>query len=310
MDVDDRAPAGAGSADPTGPSLAVARLELLHALDRGILDGREIGSLLRDAMAALAAMVATDRVVLTEVHREAGVMKVVAESGIGGFRSPVVPLYRAVSEAWLAHPVAESYPDLSLAHDGIPDAATLLGNGTRSLARFPVANEGRLWLLIMTGREPRAWTSTEMQILQEVAAQVVIAVRQAQMMAALAEREARLRRILRQAANAMLVVDDDLRVEEVNPMAIGLLDRPPERLIGAPIADLLTLDGDRSIEAMVRVVQADLTDRGPGRSHPGSAMGGAEPVRVAAYVSRLASGLRGSVLVELARRDGGAPTER
>lgn len=305
--MDDRAPAGAGPTDPAGPSQALARLRLLHALDRGILEGREIGGLLREALAALATTVATDRVVLTEVHREAGVMKVVAESAIGGFRSPVVPLHRAVSEAWLAHPVAESYPDLSQMHDGIPDAATLLANGTRSLARFPVANEGRLWLLIMTGREPREWTPTEMQILQEVAAQVVIAVRQAQMMAALAEREARLRRILRQAANAMLVVADDLRVEEVNPMAIHLLDRPPERLIGAPIGSLLTLDGDRPIEEVVREVQADLTDRGPGRSHPGSTVGGAAPVPVAAHVSRLASGLRGAVLVELVRRDGGVP---
>lgn len=298
-------PAGAGSTDPAGPSLAVARLRLLHDLDRGVLAGREIGVLLREAMAALATMVGIDRVVLTEVHREAGVMKVIAESGIGGFRSPVVPLDRAVTASWLAHPVAESYPDLGQRHDGIPDASTLVANGTRSLARFPVANDGRLWLLIMTGREPREWTATEMEILQEVASQMVIAVRQATMLAALTEREAQLRRILRQAANAMLVVGDDLRVEEVNPMAIALFELPPERLVRASIADLLTPDDGQPIEALVRAVQAELADRGPARKIAATTNGPGSGTRVTAYVSRLTSGLRGAVLVELARRDGG-----
>lgn len=135
---------------------------------------------------------------------------------------------------------------------------------------------------------------------------MVIAVRQAAMLAALAEREARLRRIIRQAANAMLVVADDLRVEEANPMAIALFQQAPERLVGAPLDGLVELDAG-TVRETVRSVQSDLSDRGPGRSRAGTAIGREHQVRVEVHISRLASGLRGAVLVELALRDGAEP---
>lgn len=301
--MDERRPPA--ESPPPDPEQAFARLRLVHDVDRGILAGRDPRPLITEALAELVIVMGADRASLTELDRVNRQMHVFAQSGPGGFRSPLVPLDRIVTDAWLAAPVAEVFPDLRHAGDRIRSADLLIANGTRSLARVPVLDQGRLWVLAVTTQQPRDWSATEMEILQEVASQLVIAIRQATTLAALGEQESRLRRILRQAANAMVVLDGTLRIEEVNPAAIRLLDRPPERLIGEAGDRYVALTGGASLAAAVRDALSDLSDRGPARVFEGEVRLYDRAVPVTIHCSRLSSGIRGTVLLELVPGVGG-----
>lgn len=104
------------SAEPPQPPFvaqAFARLRLLHDVDRGILAGRELQPLITETLAGLVVLANVDRASLTELDRVNRQMRVFAQSGPGGFRSPLVPLDRIVTDAWLATPVAEAFPDLA-----------------------------------------------------------------------------------------------------------------------------------------------------------------------------------------------------
>ncbi|MCS7178840.1 MAG: GAF domain-containing protein [Anaerolineae bacterium] len=135
-------------------------------------------------------------------------------------------------------------PDL-LAISPSPAQRALLAAGVRSYIAVPLRVGGELqgWLAIVSA-SPGMLTTEHAEILQEVSAQLAVALYQADLRAALAAQEARLSALVERLPEGVLLLDGDHRILLTNPAAQEMLPV----LTDAHPGDVLTHLAGRPLE--------------------------------------------------------------
>src|SRR5690348_6607378 len=109
-------------------------------------------------------------------------------------------------------------------------AGRYLAWGARALVGAPLIHNGR-WvaLLYMADARPRAWSSAEIALIEEMAARIWEAVERARAEAAVRDEEARLRSFFETVPSAVFACDRDGLILEYNAHAVELWGRAPVR---------------------------------------------------------------------------------
>ncbi len=120
--------------------------------------------------------------------------------------------------------------------------------GGAALFAVPLRAGGELrgWLAVASAT-PGALTTEHAEILQEVAAQLAVALYQADLRAALAAQEARLAALVERLPEGVLLLDGDHRILLANPAAREMLPV----LVGAQAGDVLTHLADRPLASFL-----------------------------------------------------------
>jgi len=104
----------------------------------------------------------------------------------------------------------------------------------------PIVQNEELWGLIIVHqcRGSRQWRSEEIELLQQLADQVAVAISQAQLLEALSDSEARFRAMFEQAAVGIAQTGLDKRLIKINPKFCQMVGYCPAELLGKTFAEI------------------------------------------------------------------------
>ncbi|MBC7226919.1 MAG: GAF domain-containing protein [Thermoflexales bacterium] len=200
------------------------RLQVLRTLDAAILAAQSPEEIAREALRYVRRLVpchGAGVVTYRPATREGVVLAGDADSEIpigAGFRFPLVGVDREIEASQrgevLFVPDISALPAPSLAEQA------LLAAGVRAYIAVPLRAGGGLrgWLAVASAT-PGALTAEHVEILQEVSAQLAVALYQADLRAALAAQEARLSALVERLPEGVLLLDCDHRILLTNRAA-------------------------------------------------------------------------------------------
>ncbi|MCX7855638.1 MAG: GAF domain-containing protein, partial [Anaerolineae bacterium] len=224
------------------------RLQVLRTLDAAILAAQSPEEVAREALRYVRRLVPCNGagvVAYRPATREGIVLAGDADGEIpigAGFRFPLIGVDKEVDASRRGEvifvPDMGALPSLSLAEKA------LLAAGVRAYIAVPLRAEGELrgWLAVASAT-PGALTAEHVEILQEVSAQLAVALYQADLRAALAAHEARLAALVERLPEGVLLLDGDHRILLTNRAAEEMLPA----LTDAHSGDVLTHLAGRSL---------------------------------------------------------------
>lgn len=238
------------------------RLESLRKIDLAILAAESVEDLIQAALTRLQSLVPSERATVSLLDQEAGEITVFASTHTGetafakGTRLPLEALGAIGAEVIDALRKAEVFvhQDISRLEDASPALVTAQAEGVRSVLSAPLLSQGKLiGILGLTSPDPGAFHAEHVEIAGEVANQLAIAMRQAQLFdelkAELAERrraeeemsrsEARKSAILEAALDCVITIDHEGKVVEFNPAAERTFGYRREEIVGKEMAELI-----------------------------------------------------------------------
>jgi PAS domain S-box-containing protein len=172
---------------------SMQRLEMMHDIDRAILQGRSTVEMAHRVAEQLAAVVAGDRVsviVYDEARSEARFLGVAQSGDIGPVEGTIWSMAKFSPDDEVLRPHEPTYiPDL----DDVPDRTPLLGdlhtNGIRTLLSCPLMVGDRLiGELSVSGRRAESFSPQDREVVSEIADLLAIGIEQASMREGLEER--------------------------------------------------------------------------------------------------------------------------
>ncbi|MGB9775377.1 MAG: GAF domain-containing protein [Anaerolineae bacterium] len=217
------------------------RLQVLRTLDAAILAARSPEEVARAALEYVRRLVPCNGagvVAFDRAAHEGIVLASDADSEIRlgvGFRFPLVGGETEIEASRRGEVIF--VPDIDALPSPSRAEAALLAAGVHAYIAVPLRAGGELWgWLAVAAATPGALTAEHGEILQEVAAQLAMALYQADLRAALAAQEARLAALVERLPEGVLLLDGDHRILLANPAAQEMLPV----LVGAQAGDGLT----------------------------------------------------------------------
>lgn len=244
---------------------SAARLELLHRVDRAILDAESMVDLARRTAGLVRDLAAAERVVIARYEPARGIGYRLASSRAGEEppEETLVPvaLDRLVSPAMIERPTTIIMRDLGAAADSAPGVSFMVEQGLRAGVFVPLVAHGALQGgLIIGWRDPALLTDEHIAIAGEVADQMAIAILHADAH----------ERLERSAARLELVHEIDrsiLAARDTGEIAAGAVARL-RHLAGAERVSVTRYDLERGV---ARVLAFDQSGEG-GAFGPGAEM--------------------------------------
>jgi PAS domain S-box-containing protein len=238
------------------------RLESLRKIDLAIIATESVEDLINAALTRLQTLVPSERATLSLLDQEAGEITVFASTHTGetafakGTRLPLDALGAIGAEVIDSLRKGEVFvhEDISRLEDAPPALVTAQAEGVRSVLSAPLLSQWKLiGILGLTSPDPGAFHAEHVEIAGEVANQLAIAMRQAQLFdelkEELAERrraEAEMRRsearkgaILEAALDCVITIDHEGKVVEFNPAAERTFGYTREQVVGKEMAELV-----------------------------------------------------------------------
>lgn len=192
--------------------------------------------LMSEAVAALGAQMGVDRCGYAEVRSDMQQVDVLAEwtdqrqvSAVGV--QSLADSSAAVRSTFLAGKTLVVRDAANDARESVRSRATkYLAWDARALVGAPLIHNGR-WvaLLYVAAAKPRAWSSAEVGLLEEMAARIWEAVQRARAETALRDNEARLLGLFTAVPSAVFVCDRQAVIQDYNARAVELWGRAPIR---------------------------------------------------------------------------------
>ncbi len=241
------------------------RLRVLREMDKAILAARSAEEIAESALPLLRELIPCQRASVEVFDLDAGVSRLLAVDGDG---ETCLPRGRSVPLAWnrslerLRRGDVHSVEDIESLEPS-PLANALREEGIRSYVSVPLRAGGELIGSVNLGWAKRGGLEDgHMDILREVADQVAVGLRQAQLYLEvqghaeeleervlkrteeLRESEARFRAIFEQAALGIALLDGRGRMTATNPALEEMLGKPDEALGGQAFAGLRHSEGD------------------------------------------------------------------
>jgi PAS domain S-box-containing protein len=223
--------------------LSVARLELVHDIDRAILSTGSTRDIAAAASERFRRLVRAERVGISSYDHETGMGRVLATAVEGvspGIPDDIVfPLAGQVPlEDWRRGDVIP-YPDLRAVSATIPAAARALAEGYTLGATVPlVAGDRLIGAVTIAGNDPAMLRPETLTIARTVGDQLAIALQNARDREDLVASETRLRAMLEASPNGILTVDHEARIRYANPAAHRLFRAAAGDLAGRALSEL------------------------------------------------------------------------
>ncbi|MGI9113027.1 MAG: hybrid sensor histidine kinase/response regulator [Gaiellaceae bacterium] len=147
-----------------------------------------------------------------------------------------------------------------------PERALFAAQQIESVMTVPILVGGAWWGFI--GFDDRAnereWTSTESEALRLAASLVAAAIQRRSSETTLREQEQKLRAVFETSVDAVVIMDDERRLLDVNPGACTLFGRDKDDLVGRTIDDFFPPDRLERVEAdweSLRTTDSTFRDR-------------------------------------------------
>jgi PAS domain S-box-containing protein len=177
------------------------RLELLHQVDRGILAASSIDDMAGQALEHLRHLVPFDRGSVALIDRDTGRFDYVAvrhSQAMGPVPAPRPHVPDPVALDLLSREVLR-LDDLEQVNADTPYVGMALDMGIRSLLSIALrADDGQLGVLVLSSLKPAAFDEESVDIASEVGSELAIAIRQALLRDALAERADQLEQLAKE----------------------------------------------------------------------------------------------------------------
>ncbi|MBZ0281902.1 MAG: GAF domain-containing sensor histidine kinase [Anaerolineae bacterium] len=161
------------------------RLRLLHEIDRAILAAESTLDITRAAVRYIRQLVPSDRATLVLHHLEQEKVELMAVSGLGQDKFPestISPLSDYPPLEPLLRGQPRYLPDLMQVLDLAPVVGRLVGMGLRCFVSLPlIAEDHLIGALTLSSTQTNAFTAEGIEIIQEVANLIAIALRQSQL---------------------------------------------------------------------------------------------------------------------------------
>lgn len=203
------------------------RLQVLRALDAAILAARSPEEVAREALRYVRRLVPCDGagvVVYQPTTQEGIVLAGDADKiPIGtGFRFPLVGVDKEIEASRRGEVIF--VPDIGALPSPSLAETALLAAGVHAYIAAPLQGGGELrgWLAVASA-SPGVLTAEHVEVLQEVSAQLAVALYQADLRAALAAQEARLAALVERLPEGVLLLDGDHRMLLTNRAAQEML---------------------------------------------------------------------------------------
>ncbi len=204
------------------------RLQMLRTLDTAILTAQSPEEVARAALKHVRRLVPCNGAGVVRYERAAREGIILADDAdeeirIGtGFRFPLVGVEKEIEASQRGEMIF--VPDVSALPAPSLAETALLAAGVCAYIAVPLRAGGELqgWLAVASAT-PGALTAEHVEILQEVSAQLAVALYQADLRAALAAQEARLAALVERLPESVLLLDGDHRILLTNPAAQEML---------------------------------------------------------------------------------------